>query len=79
MSDVSTAEDNAPAADADGVGEGQESQAQAKARLSPDEYERRLQSQGRDLREQRRQIRELSERIASGRPSRIWKPIRWRG
>ena len=35
----------------------------AKTPLSPDEYERRLQAQGRDLRDQRRQIRELNERL----------------
>ena len=64
MSDVSTAE-NTAAVETGADGEGQDSQAQAKSRLSPDEYERRLQSQGRDLREQRRQIRELTERIAS--------------
>jgi hypothetical protein len=44
-------------------GDGQ--QQQAKTFLAPEEYERRLESQGRDLRIQRQQIRELQTAIES--------------
>jgi hypothetical protein len=59
MSDVAASEAVVEAPEVDGAA----ADAPARAPLSNEEYERRLQAQGRDLRDQRRQIRELNERL----------------
>ncbi|HZC17385.1 MAG TPA: hypothetical protein VE309_11550 [Caulobacteraceae bacterium] len=66
MSDVSASEAVVEAPEpgaAEGAVPNAPAAAAARAPLSAEEYERRLQAQGRDLREQRRQIRALNERL----------------